>query len=92
MTSMQGGYEKFSKDEKQQKQYTATPVQTVGEWKKKEALKQKRARQVIVEAGLPFEMVTPSDDAGVEHTCVWCGKELLSQVLLEMHEEEHFND
>ena len=92
MTAMQDGYEKFSKNEKQQNQYTATPVQTVREWKTKEDLKQKRARRVIVESGLPFETVTPNDDAGVERTCVWCGKELLSQVLLEMHEEEHFND
>lgn len=89
---MQYEYEQFSKDKKQQNQYTPTPVQTVGEWKKKEGLKQKRARRVIVEAGLPFTTVTPNDDAGVEYTCVWCGKEMRSEVLLEMHEEEHFND
>jgi len=26
------------------------------------------------------------------HTCVWCGKELKSEALLEIHEEEHFDD
>lgn len=32
----------------------------------------------------PFELET--------FTCIWCGKEILSEVLLEFHEKEHFDD
>jgi hypothetical protein len=40
-----------------------------------------------------FETPKPSNRLSVTtHTCVWCGEELESEDLLEMHEDGHFDD
>jgi len=85
--------------------YAEGQIVTWEEWNKKAIPRSIKQREALLgnltkpagaQFGLPeqtlmkFEKVIP--DTPVEYTCVWCGKEMRSEALLEIHEEEHFND